>query len=292
VNSKKKILVLGSTGFIGQNIVDYLTSSDNAHRFNVLAPKRQELNLLDTQNIEKYLIEHRPDVVIFSAVNIQSLEDNLAMYFNFERCSQYYGKMITIGSGAEYDMKNYQPLMKESYFGENVPTDTYGLSKFVVSKDIEKDHRNIINLRVLGIFGKYEDYSRRFLSNNICHALLGKGISINKNMKFDFIDVNDFLRILDIFMVNEPVHRNYNICTAQPTELLKIANVIKDVHGDSEPVLVKNEGMNPEYSADNSRFINEFGPFEFTPIEESVAVLYQWYKSEIEQNNTIEKVLS
>ena len=268
-----KILVLGSNGFIGRNIVEYLEPKG----YVVLAPKRQELNLLDTQAVEVYITENQPDVVIFSAVNIQSLAENLQMYFNVERCSAHFGKMLTIGSGAEYDMRHYYPMMSEDYFGQHVPCDTYGLSKYVMSNDIEKKPRNIVNVRVLGIFGKYEDYTRRFISNNICKSIAGLGVTINQDMKFDFIYVQDFIKILELFFTKDTKYRNYNICTAQPLGLLDIANVICDVLPNDETVTVREEGCKPEYSADNARFKAEFGDFAFTDIKDSVQELYQWY---------------
>ena len=185
---KHKVVVLGSNGFIGKNIVEYLLARD----YFVLEPKRQELDLLDTKQVFVYISMHKPDIVIHSAVNINSVIDNARIYFNLERCSQFFGRMITIGSGAEYDLRNYEPMMKESFFSENIPSDVYGLSKYIVSRDIELNPRNIVNFRVFGIFGKYEDFSRRFISNNICRAIAGLGISMNKNMKFDFLYINDF----------------------------------------------------------------------------------------------------
>ncbi|WP_170826917.1 NAD-dependent epimerase/dehydratase family protein [Magnetovibrio blakemorei] len=268
-----KVLVLGSNGFIGRNIVEYLEPK----AFHVFSPKRQELNLLETEAVEAYLKNLRPDVVIFSAVNIQSLAENLQMYFNVERCSEYFGKMITIGSGAEYDMRHYYPMMSEDYFGQYVPCDTYGLSKYVMSNDIEKKPRNIVNLRVLGIFGKYEDYTRRFISNNICKAIAGLGVTINQDMKFDFIYVNDFIKILESFFTKETQYRNYNICTGKPLGLRDIANVICDVLPGNEKVTVKEEGLKPEYSADNARLKAEFGDFDFTDIRVSVQEMYSWY---------------
>ncbi len=71
-----KILVLGSNGFIGQNIVEKLTLNN----YNVLYPKRQELNLLDTAEVDKFLSKNRPDIVIYSVVNIHSLEENMTTY--------------------------------------------------------------------------------------------------------------------------------------------------------------------------------------------------------------------
>ena len=273
--SKKKILVLGSNGFIGRNIVEYLSPDV----YDIYSPKRQELNLLDTQAVESYMKKTTPHVVVLSAVNIKSLDENLIMYFNLERCSDHFGKLISIGSAAEYDMKNYQPMMKEDYFRKHIPSDTYGLSKFVISNDIESKPRNLVNMRVLGIYGKYEDYTRRFLSNNICRALAGMGISINRDMFFDFIYVNDFLKILELFINNETAQRNYNVCTGSPIRLSEIAQVIAKTHDKDESVLIKQEGLNPDYSADNSRLISEFGPVEFTKLETAVQELYDWYKN-------------
>lgn len=275
-----KILVLGSNGFIGKNIVEYYQNSENIE---ILDPKRAELDLCNTKSVEEYLKNNKPDFVIHSAVNIQSLEQNLQMYFNVQRCNEYFGKLITIGSGAEYDMKNYIPMMKEEYFETYIPSDTYGLSKYIASRDIELLNSNSVNLRVLGIFGKYEDYTRRFISNNICRAICGYDITMFQNMKFDYLYVKDFLRILDIFIDKETKYKNYNICTSQPVEFNRLAQLIHDTHGNSNTkIIVKQEGMKPEYSADNSRFLNEFGPFEFTSFETSINELYQWYKNEID----------
>ena len=41
---------------------------------------------------------------------------------------------------------------------------------------------------------------------------------------------------------------------------------------------MKEEGISNEYSGDNSRFINEFGPINFTNINDSVHELFDWYK--------------
>lgn len=273
------VTILGSNGFIGKNILEYL---ENKEQYTVLAPKRDELDLLDTKAVEEYFKKIKSDIVIHSAVNIHSLEQNLQMYFNVERCSIYYKKLITIGSGAEYDMRHYIPMMKENYFTSYIPSDTYGLSKYVVSKDIESSSKNSVNLRVLGIFGKHEDYTRRFISNNICKALCGDPVSLHQNMKFDFLYINDFLKILEFFLNNEVKYKNYNICTSKPIELHELAKIIYSVHGDQNmKIVIKEEGMKPEYSADNSRLLAEIGDFNFTDFHTAINELYTWYQTSI-----------
>lgn len=278
--SLMKLLVLGGNGYVGKNIVEYFSKNNE---YEVFSPRRGDLNLLDTDSVEKYISKNKPDVVIHSAVNIASVEENLQFYFNVQRCSEQFGKLIVIGSGAEYDMRHYYPMMTEEYFGRYIPADTYGISKFVASNDIENSNFNAVNLRVLGIFGKYEDYKRRFISNNICRAKCGFSISMHQNMKFDYLYVNDFVRILEKFVRNDAKHKNYNICTSKPIELLELANIIKEVHGDTNiEVVVSEGGMKLEYSADNSRFMNEFGLYEFTDFRSSVKELYEWYDANID----------
>jgi GDP-L-fucose synthase len=102
-------------------------------------------------------------------------------------------------------------------------------------------------------------------------------------MKFDFLYVNDFMRILEIFINNKPKFKNYNICTAKPIELLELANIIHTIHGDKKTkVIAKEEGMKEEYSASNKRFMDEFGKFEFTNFTDSISELYNWYKNDVD----------
>ncbi|MFC0118867.1 NAD-dependent epimerase/dehydratase family protein [Pseudoalteromonas xiamenensis] len=279
---KAKLLILGSNGFIGKNAVEYFINNE----YQVFSPKRAELNLLDTKSVESYLKKVEPDFVLMSAVNISSFEENVQIYFNLQRCSHFYKKMITIGSGAEYDMRAYHPKMKESYFKENTPADTYGLSKFVIGSDVES-RSNIINLRVFGIFGKYEDYTRRFISNNICRALAGFDISLNQDMLFDYIYIDDFLSVLPRVFEQKTKFKNYNVCSNSPVSLLTLAKEIKKVHGSPVSIKVKQEGSRGEYSGDNARFTQEFGDFKETPFSASIKTLYDWYKKHPELDSMI-----
>lgn len=273
-----KILITGTNGFVGRNLKEFLQK-----RYpEVDCPKRDKLNLLDSDAVSRYLSRQRFDVIIHCGVTLKSVEENLKMYFNLERCSSHFGKLICIGSGAEFDSRNYVPKMKEEYFGRHVPSDIYGFSKYVIAKDIQARERNIFNLRVFGIFGKYEDYNRRFISNNICRALCGLDLSVNKNMYFDYLYVNDFSRILDLFLNSEVKHRTYNICRGKSIDLISLAEIIVEKDGNGLAIEVMQEGLNKEYSGANFRFLDEFGPFHFTEFEDSIGELYRWYQADSE----------
>ena len=110
--------------------------------------------------------------------------------------------------------------------------------------------------------GKYEDYTRRFISDNICRVLCNLNISINRNMYFDYIFEKDFCKVVEIFIDQDPNYCSYNICAEKSISLMELAEMIRNIDGGNAQIIVKNEGLNPEYSGDNSRFINEFGKFQ------------------------------
>jgi GDP-L-fucose synthase len=271
-----KLLVLGSNGFIGRNLAHYLGSRP----YRLLSPKRAELELLDQGATEAYLREHLPDVVINCAINIHSAEANLNIYYNLERCAEHFGRLLNIGSGAEYAARYYTPLMSESYFGRNVPSDTYGISKFCIAKDIERSSHDIVNLRVFGIFGEHEDHTRRFISNNICASIRNRTITVNRNSAFDYLDVQDFVRIAEQFLTLETAFKSYNVCTSIQRSLVELAGIIDRESGRENALTVVNGDINSTYTGDNGRMLDAIGGFRFTPVEASIKRLFAWYEAE------------
>ena len=119
-----KILITGTNGFVGKNLRQYFQTRYK----DISCPKRQELNLLDTDAVGDYLKKNEFNVVIHCGVTLSSVEDNLKMYFNLENSSNTYGKMVCIGSGAEYNKGKYVDKIKEADFGKHIPGDIYGFS--------------------------------------------------------------------------------------------------------------------------------------------------------------------
>ena len=168
--------------------------------------------------------------------------------------------------------------MKEEYFGKHIPSDIYGFSKYVIAKDIESKYRNIYNLRLFGIYGKYEDYKRRFISNNICRVLSGLNVSIKKNVYFDYLYIDDFSRVMEMFINKNAAKRSYNICTGESIDLLTLAKIIRQIDGRNPSIDIKEEGLGAAYTGDNALFLQEFGEFNFSQPEKAISELYHWYK--------------
>lgn len=291
-----KIFITGARGFIGRNLVEFLAEDAKSH--SLFYPYHDELELLDENKVLEFIDTNKIDIIVHCAsvggsrktgYDINKpyvIEKNLRMFFNLAKAQDKIKCMINLGSGAEYDRQNYQPKMREDYFDSHTPTDGYGFSKYVCSKYITNS-KNIVNLRLFGVFGKHEDYRYRFISNAIVKNLLGLPIVINKNVYFDYLYVKDLVKIIEYFINNKAHHKNYNVTTGKVIDLVTIANMINELSEKPSEIIVKNQGLNPEYSGDNSRLCEEV-KLGFTSFIQALGELYNWYKSTI---STIDKQL-
>lgn len=277
----KNVLITGANGFVGKNLSEQLNI-----KYSLLTPLRAELDLLDEEKVDSYFKNHKIDVVIHAAVvggsrkeeQVDSaLSQNLRMFFNIIKNKKYFKKMIFLGSGAEYDKSKPIIDVTENDFGKSIPNDEYGFFKYICSKYIETQE-NIVSLRIFGLFGKYEDYRYRFISNAICQNISKFPITINQNVFFDYVFIDDFVKIVDYFIDHKPKHNFYNIGTGKKIDLLTIANLINEVADKKSEIIVKNDGLNKEYSCNNQRLMDELGDFEFSNIKDSIKNLYYWYQ--------------
>jgi UDP-glucose 4-epimerase len=276
------VLITGGSGFIGRNLVESLKGN-----YEILSPNRQELDLLDEQAIRQYFIDHHIDVVVHSATtpghrNAKPVADlairNQKMFFGLARNRDRYGKLIFLSSGAVYDMRHYLPNMKEEYFDTHVPVDEHGFSKYVCAKYIEEADK-IVELRLFGVFGKYEDYEIRFISNAICKAIMGLPITIKQNRTFDYLYVEDLATVVDHFIMHEAQYKTYNVTSGESRDLRSLAEIVSRTSGDKTKIIIKEEGWGMEYSGDNSRLRESLPHLQLTPLSRSIPSLYAWYAS-------------
>ncbi len=281
----QKILILGATGFIGRSLKELFLKTNE--KFNVLFPTRQELNITKYEECNSYLKEHKPDIVIHASVDINSVENSIGMLNNILSNKRFFNKLIFLGSGGEYNPRLYKPLMKESYSANSYPENGYFLSKFVCGREIEfSDIKNIFNLRIFGIYGPYEEFKRRFISNNICRVLSGLNISLNRDMKFDYIYILDLFNIILRFIkIDNFNHKTYNLCSGKPVKLSFLANIIKNKMNVKENVIIKNTGENPEYSGDPTRLFDEIGEYSFINHSNSIETMINFFNTEFSSNN-------
>lgn len=274
------LLITGGSGFIGRNLV-----AAWAGRYNVCAPDSRQLNLLDDRAVGEYLRANRFDAVVHTATTRATrrlqpgpelLSQNLRMYFNLARHQQLYGKMIYYGSGSEYGRLGMPPRVTENDFDMRIPDDAVGLSKYVCAQHALASQR-IYDLRVFGVFGPFEAWDVRFISNACCRVLHGLPIVIRQNVRFDYLYVNDLVALSNWFLHHEPEAHAYNLCHPRTYLLSELAAMVAEVSGRHPEIIIRTPGLQPEYSGDNSRLLSEVGGHRFEDMRTAIHGLYAWY---------------
>jgi nucleoside-diphosphate-sugar epimerase len=270
-----KVLLTGGTGFVGRNILPILKE-----KYDVYAPSRNELNILDAEQVEEYVKKGHFDIIIQSAntnpvksyadKDVNMVEGSLRCFMNFYRVRKFCGKLYYFGSGAELDKSKDMHIILENAFDRSVPGDEYGFSKYIMNM-LTLQSGNVYNLRIFAIYGP-TDHPSKFITHCIDSIQAGIPITIRQNCYFDYMQIFDFARVLEWFIENEPKYHDYNICTGQRYTLEDIAKAVKDEMNSDIPITILKKGFNKEYTADNSRLLSEIGDFKFTSLRDGIRI--------------------
>lgn len=284
----KNILLTGAgpRSFIGRNLKEIL-----ADQYTIYAPPHAELELLNYDALEHFIEQNRIDVIVHGAVHVtlfngseHKFYNDMRMFMNVEKASRLVEKVLYFGSGAEYDKRYNITMVGEEEIGKKIPDSEYGLAKYTMNT-IARTSRNIYNLRLFGVFGKYELWELKFLSNLCCKALYGLPLTVRRECRFDFLYIDDLAQAVQWALEHTPPRHDYNVCHGTPYRLTELATMVKEVSGTTAEIVVLNEGEDLDYTASNVALYRDFPQFHVTPMREAISTLYAFYerhKSEID----------
>jgi nucleoside-diphosphate-sugar epimerase len=219
------IFFTGHRGFLGKSCIPHLQKFHEVFT--------SEIDLTNDHDLEKFLYEYKIDFIIHAAVRAgrrnepdtaENLYDNLLM---FENLSKLQIPMINFCSGAAYDRRTSIEDASEGDLGKSIPTDNYGLSKYIISKRIHTiDH--VWNLRFFNCFG-IQETKDRFTSVNIRNYKNKKSMILHKNMNMDFFYIEDFLKVLDFYLesiFHTSAPKDLNLVYKQKYSFVELAEII------------------------------------------------------------------
>ena len=276
----KCVLITGSGGFIGGNLKEYLQD-----KYKLLTPRSYELNLLDRDAVEEYFNAHNIDFVVHCSTvggvrgvedKDTTIEDNLCMVENILDNKRSDAGVILFGSGAMYDRKRDLHRVKEEEIGKNIPSELYGESKMLISQKV-KDRDDVLCLNIFGCYGKGEK-PNRFPSYAIAQNIKHKPIEINRDVVFDYLYINDLVKIIEYFIEHKSKYNIMNVTPNVSISLKNIAELVNEISEYKSEIIIKTPEMNFEYTGDNSRLTEQLPDFVFTSYKQGLKEFYTLLK--------------
>ena len=277
-----KLLITGTSGFIGKNLEKGLKSD-----YELLTPKHNELELTDENAVREYFKNNKIDFIIHCASKggARGIEDekttiidNLSMVSNLVKFKRDDVRIILFGSGAMYDKSRDLHKVKEEEIGEVIPKDLYGLSKLKIA-NLVKLRDDITCLNIFACYG-YGEKPSRFPSYAIDCVLDQKPIVINQNVIFDYLFVEDMVQIVKYFIKNKPHDKIINITPKESSTLVEIASIVNTFGDTPVSFELKSNDMNKEYTGDNTLLLKNCKGLKFTSLKDGLKKLYEYKKEQ------------
>lgn len=242
-----KVAVLGANGFIGSSIVNFLQP-----RYDVVPVSRKTINLLDCVEVKKFVKSQNFDIIVNAAAimtdnnGIADTKNNLGIFMNFYNLSDYFGKFINTGSGAEFDRSTNINIAAEENIFVVLPSDSYGFGQNVKSR-LCYDKDNFYTLRIFNCFGTGEPNTRlfpRLLSAN-------KTFTITNDRYFDYFSIYDLLSVLEDCIVRSWNIHDVNCVYREKYKISQVATRFNEIHNLNLQINVDSSSEN-NYTGDSS----------------------------------------
>jgi GDP-L-fucose synthase len=257
-----KILITGGKGYIAKSINNALWDS-----YHIIAPGRDELDLIDKSSVDKFFENKQFDIVIHTAIKGGSrlVEDdesisfwNLVMFYNLLSKKDHFKKLINIGSGAE----------------KHSPDSPYGYSKKIINKLIYK-YDNFYTLRIYGVFDENE-LDTRFIKSSIKSVLNNNPILIHQDKLMDFIYMKDLISIIEYYILNEKLLKELDCIYNDTVSLSKIAKYINSISINKVPINIEDTTPGKDYIGD----YNELPPIAYLGLKQGINIVFNKLKNE------------
>lgn len=304
----QKILITGSSGMVGRNIAEYLDKSCV-----LLTPNSKELNLLNRDEIDVYLKNHSPDIVIHCAGVVGGIQANMAHPVKFLVDNTQMGinlimaardasvkKLINMSSSCMYPRAAKNPLAEDLILqGELEPTNEgYALAKITSTRlceYINKEDESYAYKTVIpcNLYGKYDKFNPKH--SHMLPAVIKKIDEAKKKnspsidiwgdgeARREFMYAEDLADFIAFALKNfDRMPQNINVGLGHDYTINEyyqtIAKVIgykgKFVHDLTKPVGMKQKLI-------DDRKLKNFGWSYKTSLEDGIKKIYKYYLKEV-----------
>ncbi|MDE6223929.1 MAG: NAD(P)-dependent oxidoreductase [Alphaproteobacteria bacterium] len=298
----KKVLITGSTGFIGSQITSELLNRGYEVHALVYPPFakdkpnliQHEMNLLDNQAIDNFLKQNNFENLIHLAwyvgpkchtsdLNMDWIIATLNLLKSFKENGGR--KFLGAGTCSEYEYKygylneDDTPTDPQTLYG-NGKNAVYNIAKvFCKQNDIDFKWPRIFNL-----YGPNEKI-QRLMPSVINSCLKGEDVKVSDCLKFqDYLHVEDTAKgIVDVFESN--LQGAVNICSGQPIQLKTIVNKIAELTNFKGNILwgAIPSAFGEDIVVGNNEKLKSIGWKPKYTLEEGLKQTINWWKQQIKE---------
>ena len=308
---KKKIYVAGHNGMVGSAVVRKLKQDGFE---NIVVRNREELDLINQSEVEKFFLQEKPDLVIVAAAKVggilannkyraEFLYDNLMIEANLINTAHKNGteKLLFLGSSCIYPKMAPQP-MKEEYLLKDYlefTNEPYAIAKIAGIKLCENYYRqygsNFFSVMPTNLYGINDNFNLE--TSHVLPALIRKfhEAKVNEEDKVtvwgsgkpmrEFLYVDDLAEAV-IYLMNKidakDIYENeishLNIGTGKDLTISELAETIKNAVGFEGEIVYdssKPDGT-PRKLLDVSR-LKDLGWTYSTELKEGIEKTYNWF---------------
>lgn len=250
--SKKKVLITGSTGFIGFHLKKKLNL-----KFNLFTPNKKELDLKKKRNLKIYLDKLKPDIIInlaSSTIFKKKIKSEKNNQFNntyltnknlVDTVNNNCKFIIFFGSIEEYGECNLP-------YGEKMepkPKSFYGRYKYkaylYAKRKLKKKKINYIWLRPSLTYG-YKDNRERYLGQIINALKNDQKIILHPGHQVrDYIYVDDLCKIVELLLASKTYKFN-SVLNVSAQNYIKLETLPKKVE------IIANQKINYQFKKNNN----------------------------------------
>ncbi len=294
-----KIIITGSSGFIGSNLVKKYIDGNSVIGFDIMPNPISSGNFehigFNIHDLEQVIVRYKPDLLIHCAGNAdiqRSISDPrfdfsanvdlLSQILDILRKNDSKTRFINLSSAAVYGNPEELPI-RESDTPE--PISTYGFHKHIGEKMCTM-YKQLYGLRTssIRIFSVYGtgfkrqviwDMSRKIV-NHADLVLFGTG-----NESRDFIHIEDLVDAIDL-IANDPNEEDvYNVGTGQEITIRELTNLFNVAMGKDCRWSFNNQTRkgDPVNWCSSIRKIQNLGFKQKISIENGIKEIYEWSKT-------------